>query len=232
MIKNLFKACLEKCNILKSTFYLDTLNKVKNFVLKGDFVLDIGCGAMPYSSKLGCNIVALDRDKGLVNSIKPREGSHFLIAESENLPLKDSTFNKVIMTEVLEHLGDRERALGEVIRVIVKDGELFLSTPNARYASLERSRKFRHLVHYTEDELRALLKRYFNSVSVEKRFRWHGLLNLQYIFWERWLEDKKAVHFYLLKLVSAAVYNIIYPIERIFLKGRYNLLARCGLPRK
>lgn len=219
-------------NLFQSTFYLDTINRIKDFIADDNFVLDIGSGSMPYSYPLKSRAVALDRDKNFINLIEKRKGLYFLNGDAENLPFKDCIFDRVIMTESLEHISDRDKALGEVIRVIANDGELFLTTPNAERAPLDRSYKIGHLIHYEEKELSNFLKRYFDVINIEKRFYWHNLLNLQYIFWDKWLMDKRKLHFYILKIAATVLYNIIYPIEKIFLKGRYNLVAWCKLPKK
>ncbi len=49
------------------------------------------------------------------------------------LPFADASFDRVIMSEVLEHLDDDARGLAEVVRVMRPGGILAITVPNARY---------------------------------------------------------------------------------------------------
>ena len=49
------------------------------------------------------------------------------------LPFEDGTFDRVLMSEVLEHLHDDRRALREALRVLRPGGVLAVSVPHARY---------------------------------------------------------------------------------------------------
>ncbi len=52
--------------------------------------------------------------------------------ESQSLPFEDASVDRVIFTEVLEHLfRDPSKAVGEINRVLRAGGLLFLTTPNA-----------------------------------------------------------------------------------------------------
>lgn len=54
------------------------------------------------------------------------------------LPFKNSEFDCVICSEVLEHLGDENKALLEIRRVLKKSGKLLVSVPNIDFpASLD-----------------------------------------------------------------------------------------------
>ncbi len=115
--------------------------------------------------------------------------------EADALPYTDGSFEAVIFSEVIEHMGGTPLpALEEFRRVLVSGGTLVLSTPNARslrerllvglrllfWRSLESSADFRHrmqlrgedrfTVHqhlYTAEELRWLLQEAgFRSMQV------------------------------------------------------------------
>jgi SAM-dependent methyltransferase len=100
----------------------------------GDTVLDLGSGA-GYFSETICTQVSstfcLDIALGNLLAIKQRNNRNvFLIhSEAEHLPFSDTAFNKVLCSEVLEHLeGDRE-ALQEIARILQPGGTLVITVP-------------------------------------------------------------------------------------------------------
>ena len=52
------------------------------------------------------------------------------------LPFADGAFNRILFTEVLEHIPDDEAALAELFRVLEPGGILALTTPNSEYPLL------------------------------------------------------------------------------------------------
>jgi ubiquinone/menaquinone biosynthesis C-methylase UbiE len=111
----------------------------------GDWLLDAGCGEGRHSWE-ACKhnhsmIVAFDIDwesleknkytlallkqKGEVNS-----NSHLLQADINNLPFKDGAFNRIICSEVLEHIPQDKRAVTELVRVMNSDGTIGVSVPH------------------------------------------------------------------------------------------------------
>jgi len=109
--------------------------------LKGK-ILDAGCGDGIYSTYLSLQdrystIVSLDISSNILHSALRRirvEGNpravNFIQGDVEHLPFKDSFFDGVISTMVLEHLFDDYRGLEELNRVLIKNGILIISVPN------------------------------------------------------------------------------------------------------
>jgi len=52
------------------------------------------------------------------------------------LPFKDKFFDKVLLSEVLEHLEDEDKALQEIRRVLKPGGRLIITVPNESYPFL------------------------------------------------------------------------------------------------
>jgi SAM-dependent methyltransferase len=104
-------------------------------------VLDVGCADMwlarLITSKnaevigIDINIISLRYGKGLI-SASPSLRSHAICASVSALPIRDSSIDKVIMLEVIEHLHplDAHKAIKEVYRSLKSYGFLMLSTPN------------------------------------------------------------------------------------------------------
>jgi SAM-dependent methyltransferase len=111
----------------------------------GDITLDAGCGNGRHSwevyNKNHSPLVAFDIDticvkknKYMLDSLKEKKeikGSyHLLIAAVERLPFKDNSFDKIICSEVLEHIPEDKSAVEELIRVLSKDGAIGISVPH------------------------------------------------------------------------------------------------------
>jgi len=111
----------------------------------GDWLLDAGCGngrhSWVASKRNHSTIIAFDTDwesleknkytlallkqKGEVNS-----NSHLLQADITSLPFKDGAFNRIICSEVLEHIPQDRQAVSELIRVLDSDGAMGVSVPH------------------------------------------------------------------------------------------------------
>ncbi len=104
----------------------------------GDRVLDCGCGFGVHLMQMGrlrrLDLVGVDmaRDR-LVHARRESVPAALANADSNRLPFRDECFDRVLMSEVLEHLEDDRRALAEVRRVLKPGGILAISVPHARY---------------------------------------------------------------------------------------------------
>ena len=107
----------------------------------GDKVLDCGCGEGFYSMILNelyaCQVTALDADEPLLAIARQRVGPtnkvEFKIGDVNKLPFPDEFFDKIILSEVLEHISDDYAALMEVKRVLKKGGIIAITVPNHNY---------------------------------------------------------------------------------------------------
>lgn len=88
-------------------------------ICKGKSVVDIGCG-------YGRNRKPVEEVGGTWVGVEPFEGgAHTVVADAENLPFDDNTFDVAIMDAVLEHIPDASKAFAEVARVL-KPGGVFI----------------------------------------------------------------------------------------------------------
>src|SRR5579872_1928458 len=110
----------------------------------GDAILDAGCGDGFYLhllSKLGeYKITGLDFDKRALESAKKNlkgiRRVKIMHGSVMDLPFTANTFNKVVLTEVAEHLPDDMKGLKEIYRVLKPGGVLVLTVPNHNYPFL------------------------------------------------------------------------------------------------
>ena len=117
-------------------------------VREGDLLLDMGCGAGRHafeSFKRGARVVAFDysaaelkdvgglfaamRDAGEAGT-EPGSMAATTNGDALALPFPDDTFDRVIASEVLEHVSDDRQALQEVFRVLRPGGTLAATVPS------------------------------------------------------------------------------------------------------
>jgi ubiquinone/menaquinone biosynthesis C-methylase UbiE len=48
----------------------------------------------------------------------------------ERLPFRDSTFDLVVMDQVIEHVAEQKQVLDEALRVLKSGGALYIACPN------------------------------------------------------------------------------------------------------
>jgi SAM-dependent methyltransferase len=83
-------------------------------------VLDLGCGQKPYKSFFV--------HPQLYIGVDLRSKSADVIARAENLPFRNSCFDVVLCTQVLEHVEEPKKVLEEIKQVLRIKGLLILST--------------------------------------------------------------------------------------------------------
>lgn len=93
--------------------------------------LDVGAGAAEICSSLGVDrLVLLDISEELLCSRGTRDKTAGICGLAESLPLSSGSVDFLIATQVLEHVPDYRRAIGEFGRVTRKGGILILAVPS------------------------------------------------------------------------------------------------------
>lgn len=95
--------------------------------------LDIGCQHGGYSYNLreqGCDVTAIDISLSYIKKAKKRvQNVDYSQADAGSLPFKDSVFDTVILSEVLEHVADPEVVVKEVFRILKNNGIVYVTVP-------------------------------------------------------------------------------------------------------
>lgn len=110
---------------------------------KGIKVLDIGCGgglSCEFLAKQGANVSGIDLS---LNSIKTAQEHakqsnlkiDYQCGVAEHLPYEDNTFDIVVCFDVLEHVEDWQKVIGEIYRILNKNGIFLFDTINKTFKS-------------------------------------------------------------------------------------------------
>jgi SAM-dependent methyltransferase len=106
----------------------------RDISLGGARVLDAGCGVGGTSlalRKRGASVSAIDRSSARLTQLRSVAGD-IDVREGDlaALPFADARFDAAVLQDVIEHVSDPARILGEIVRVLRPGGILYLSTPN------------------------------------------------------------------------------------------------------
>ncbi len=112
----------------------------------GDRVLDAGCGAGRHAyeaARLGAEVVAFDLDLAELKEVRQlvaamREAGELATggdaapvnADALHLPFPDASFDRLVASEVMEHISDDTGAATELARVLRPGGTLAVTVPS------------------------------------------------------------------------------------------------------
>lgn len=107
--------------------------------VRGRTVLDVGCsqGQFAFEHLLPSGaraVIGIDFSAAAVREAQRRavsvDNALFVVGDAMSLPVQSDKFEKVVITEVIEHLPNVAACLSELRRALAPGGDLVLSTPN------------------------------------------------------------------------------------------------------
>jgi SAM-dependent methyltransferase len=122
----------------------------------GPVVLDIGAGSGTFSNLLsarGFDVTSTDVTEAALEVLRTRVAGPVERADATSLPFPASSFDGVILGEVLEHVEDDGAALLEAARVLRRDGILAVSVPRNPAWFSGSDRWAGHVRRYTREQL-------------------------------------------------------------------------------
>ncbi|WP_406052921.1 bifunctional 2-polyprenyl-6-hydroxyphenol methylase/3-demethylubiquinol 3-O-methyltransferase UbiG [Kribbella sp. NBC_00889] len=105
--------------------------------------VDIGCGGgfmAEEFARLGCQVAGIDPSEVSVRTAREHAGSSgltvgYAVASGERLPLDAESVELACCCDVLEHVSDLDRVIGETARVLKPGGIYLFDTINRTFAS-------------------------------------------------------------------------------------------------
>jgi SAM-dependent methyltransferase len=185
-----------------ATSRLDTIDFDLLRLRDGDRLLDVGCGTGRHvinACRRRCVVIGLDRDNWELQALKflgfclGMEGKLLARAgvaqgDALHLPFADACFDRLICTEVFEHVPDDGALLSEVARVLRPGGTIAVSVPDAyserlvwRVAAARRVSPGEHVRIYRRGQMERLLRSHGFEVYA-RRFR-HSLETPYWLLW-------------------------------------------------
>ena len=139
-------------------------------------VLDIGSGTgvmseLAYDCNQELRLVAVDPSKGMIKYSPEYLETH--IATAEALPFEDDSFEAILMGEALHHFHEPQKAFEEVLRVLKKEGKLFIyefdpSTFMGKFICMTEKMLGEPAHFYLSDDLKEILEEYGFSVKISQ----------------------------------------------------------------
>lgn len=104
-------------------------------------ILDIGCGRGFYEKAItslfpNVSITAIDTNSSYLGQARKNVQSqrvNFKKVDGGKLPFKNNSFDRIICSEVLEHVKDDGAVIAEMMRVLKPAGKVIITVPNANY---------------------------------------------------------------------------------------------------
>lgn len=100
--------------------------------LRDKTILDVGCGDGKYSRRIkdfSSKIVGLDIEGEAVTLAK-RFCSDVVLGDAQYLPFGDSSFDIVLLADIIEHVGDDSAVVRETFRCLKRGGVMIVFAPN------------------------------------------------------------------------------------------------------
>ncbi|MDH7512861.1 MAG: methyltransferase domain-containing protein [Clostridiales bacterium] len=140
-------------------------NQLLRFIgsVKGQAVLDVGCGTGHFSQSLARDNLLVGVDVSLDMLVYARQKGLAVVQSSgKKLPFEAVSFDLVIANNVIQSIQAGEPFINELSRVTRPGGRLIVSATNGQNLSLVffrviEKRKYAHLKTYTAEEIRNYL---------------------------------------------------------------------------
>ncbi|MFH1359468.1 MAG: methyltransferase domain-containing protein [Candidatus Omnitrophota bacterium] len=187
--------------------FLLYLHHIKTYELLAPFcrdktILDIGCFlgyGEPYIAEEAKEVIAIDNNRGAINFARNHyslPNVDFRVVDAKQLPFEDESIDIVLAVQLIEHIqpGEIEDFLKKIKKLLRKDGQLLLVTPNREFRLLPFQKPFNpeHFQEFTKKTLHKSLEKIFDKIEIKG------------IYAAKWIEEierkrvrRSPLHFYI-----------------------------------
>lgn len=120
-------------------------------------LLDLGCGSGYLTAHMAGEVervMGIDASGESIRLAGRRvTDASFAVGDALRLPVADSSFEAVVLADVLEHFEQPSTLLGECRRVLTSDGTLFVSVPAFRFLAGPHDERNDHVDRFTAGRL-------------------------------------------------------------------------------
>ena len=153
----------EKYIVLKNYLYNYRLRKRAVERVMGEeeekgLVLEVGSGISPVLTSCDHVVYSDISFSGLSTLRQVQRKGYYVVADGMSLPFQADTFSHVISSEVMEHLEDDQKALGEIARVTKPTGSIVVTFPHRHFYFTYDDRFVNHYRRYELPEMVRLLE--------------------------------------------------------------------------
>lgn len=162
-------------NELSHGWYLGTRNLLKNILLEYSYkeakILDAGCGTGGTIKLLQAagfkNILGVDKSSLAIRLCRKRGLKNVSIANINQLPFKNKSFDVIICLNVLYHHGiNLKKTLREFSRVLKRGGILYVQEPAYSWLKSHHDIAIETQRRFTKDQVQKLIKPFFKIVKL------------------------------------------------------------------
>ncbi|MBF0312029.1 MAG: class I SAM-dependent methyltransferase [Oligoflexia bacterium] len=220
--------------------YREDLNTIRKYKPRGEF-LDIGTNVGSFlrlARDQQWNLTGIEPSQSLNKLAREWWGLNIINNFLEKANLPEKYFDIVTMTDVFEHIINPDEVLQAILKIIKKDGVLFIKVPNGKFNVYKHAirKKFlgrenaddfdsyEHVCHYSDITLRKMIEKNGYKV-IETKIAlpvqlpvWHKYVGQYYQYPSPFFLDWKTY------LGRSTLYHLS-KIERLILGGQIGHLA-------
>jgi ubiquinone/menaquinone biosynthesis C-methylase UbiE len=184
-------------------------NRIKDLLqlTNNDEFLDIGCGSGYLFNQAACKRgVGVDISDLMVKTAWENcknNGQKFIVqSDAESLPFKNRSFNKIVSTEVIEHILHPQVLLKEIERVSKNDTVIVITIPNEKYINWIKNMLFFLGIHKL-----LFRKKYRPAKRMEDEWHLHTFDIKKF---------KKLIHGKFIVDKTISIPTVFFPLRYIF----------------
>jgi ubiquinone/menaquinone biosynthesis C-methylase UbiE len=123
-------------------------------------ILDVGCADGELLEILGTNGLKVGLDISVVYLNIAKKKFDVILADAENMPLRQGTFEAVVCSDLLEHVLNPENVVEEIRRILTNKGKAFFVVPWEEDLEIYKAMpyEFTHLRTFDKYSIRKLLR--------------------------------------------------------------------------